>query len=86
MSLVGTMFLSSGAFAGKITGSSPTDDVLPLTQFGFGGLNFDNVEVEMVTAVGNPTIVGTFNTADGTSIIIPISILVSNSFFTIIPK
>ena len=37
MSLVTAMLLGTSAYAGKIIGANPTDEVLPLTQFGFGG-------------------------------------------------
>jgi hypothetical protein len=68
LSLVTAMFLGSSAYAGKIIGATPADEVLPLTQFGFGGWYFgdDNIEVAMVAAEGNPSYSTTFDQADGT--------------------
>jgi len=68
LSLVAAVLLGSGAYAGQVIGATPNDTVQPLTQFGFGAWYFDdgNIDVDMITAEGNPIIVGTFNQADGT--------------------
>lgn len=66
LSLVAAMVLGSSAYAGEIKGASPTDPVVPLTQFGFGGWNFDNVAVKVVTLEEEDfSVTGTFNTSNG---------------------
>ncbi|MCO4845491.1 MAG: choice-of-anchor F family protein [Sulfurovum sp.] len=67
MSLVTAMLLTSSAYAGKIIGANPTDEVQPLTQFGFYGWYFgdQNIEVDMFKADGTPY-VATFDPGDGT--------------------
>ena len=67
MSLVTTMFLTSGAYAAQITGADfdnpdvPDPEWVEGFQFGFGGLNLDNITVNMITADGNEPIVGIFD-------------------------
>jgi len=61
MSLVTAILLSSGAYAGLIIGanaSAPYVPTTPPTQFGFGGWNFENVNVKIVNG-------GFFNTSTG---------------------
>ncbi len=69
ISVVTAMLLSTGAYAGSIIGADATDsynDTTPPTQFGFGGWNFDNINVRMIDAeTGNPS-GKTFDTGDGT--------------------
>jgi hypothetical protein len=69
-SLIAAMLMTTGAYAAQITGADvggavPYVDWEPYTQFGFDGLNMDNVNVNLITADGNPAIVGEFNPATG---------------------
>ena len=69
LSLVTAMLLGSNVYAGSIIGPDATDpyvETTPPTQFGFGGWNFDNVNVRMIDAeTGNPSGL-TYDTGDGT--------------------
>jgi len=72
MSLVTAMLLSTSAYAGKIITDAPEGAALigatsvVNTQFGFGGWNFDNVDVRIVNIEDftTPTL-GSFNTLTG---------------------
>ncbi len=70
MSLVTAILLGSSAYAGKIIGANPTDEVVSNMQFGFGGWHFgdDNIKVDMFEANGtayDTSSVGTFDQTDG---------------------
>ena len=68
LSLVTAMLLGSSAYAGKIIGVDATTTYVPTetpTQFGFGGWNFDNVNVR-ITDLDYNTIDKNFDISDGT--------------------
>jgi hypothetical protein len=65
LSLVTSMLLGSGAYAGEIIGAAPNDPVEPLTQFGFGSWNLSNVDVKIVSVEDFMTVTGTFNKTTG---------------------
>ena len=68
LSLVTAILLGSSAYAGKIIGvdaTTPYEPTDPLTQFGFGGWNFDNVDVK-ITDLEYNDIGKTFDISDGT--------------------
>ena len=71
LSLMATMLLGSSAYAGKIIGidaGTPWEDNVtnPPQQYGFGGWNLENVNVKMVLVDDMTTVIGDFNTTDGT--------------------
>ncbi len=69
ISVVTAMLLSTGAYAGKIIGvdaGTAYNETIPPTQYGFGGWNFDNVDVRIVDVDDFSTKIGDFNTTDGT--------------------
>lgn len=70
LSVMAAMLLGSSAYAAQIVGADvggadPYAEWNPNTQFGFGGLNLENVTVNMITADGNAPIVGTFDPITG---------------------
>jgi len=68
ISLVAAMVLTTGAYSAQIVGADASDGFVasdPQEQFGFGGLNLDNIAVNMFTAEGNISTAGTFDPADG---------------------
>lgn len=65
LSLVTAMLLGSSAYAGKIITDADTVTWTQNKQFGFGGWNFDNINVRIVDVSDFSGDVGTFNTATG---------------------
>ena len=63
---VALVVCSSAVYAGKIV--SDTSGPVAGVQYGFGGLNFDNIEVDMDP--NNTGIGGTFNTAKGAVLVL----------------
>ncbi|MFC2073420.1 choice-of-anchor F family protein [Campylobacterota bacterium] len=69
MSLAAAMLLSSAGYAGKIIGvdaGTPYDVADPLTQYSFGGWNFDNVNVKITDLEFVENLEKEFYTIDGT--------------------
>jgi len=67
LSLVTAMLLGSSAYAGKIITDADVNNIV-LTkdkQFGFGGWNFENIDVRIVDVSDFSGNVGTFNTVTG---------------------
>ena len=68
LSAIAIFMLGSSAYAGKIITDANVSDiaVLPDTQFGFGGWNYENVDVRIVNVAdfSTPTL-GTFDTETG---------------------
>ena len=68
LSLVTAMLLGSSAYAGKIIGvdaGTAYDNTTPPTQYGFGGWNFENIDVRIVDVSDFSGNVGDFNTITG---------------------
>ncbi|HEY9191184.1 MAG TPA: choice-of-anchor F family protein [Sulfurovum sp.] len=69
MSVAAAMLLASNAYAGKIIGAdadAPYVETTPPTQHGFGGWNFDNVDVRMINAETGELSGEEFYEVDGT--------------------
>lgn len=68
MSVASAMLLGSSAYAGKIIGvaaGTPYNETVPPTQYGFGGWNFENVNVKIVDDETFKVDMGDFNTTTG---------------------
>ncbi|NOR55672.1 MAG: choice-of-anchor F family protein [Sulfurovum sp.] len=68
LSLVTALLLGSSAYAGHVVGADAAAAYVastPAKQFSFGGLNLENVTVNMVTGIDNVPIDGTFDPITG---------------------
>jgi len=68
LSLVTALLLGENAYAGKIMTDANVSDIVVTEnkQFGFGGWNFDNIDVRIVSTDDFSGRIGDFNTTDGT--------------------
>ena len=67
LSLVTAMLLGSSAYAGKIITDADVNNIVveENKQFGFGGWNFDNIDVRIVDVADFSGSIGDFNTTTG---------------------
>jgi len=65
LSVVTAIMLGSSAYAGTITGATPTDRVVKNTQFGFGGWDLTHVAVSITDTEYHEIASKTFDTDDG---------------------